>query len=129
MRTTTIPGYERRLLRHSTNTASLQKGKKIVLFRNLQLYIEKQKRGEYRFKWAGITMVVQAVLITPFIALVIMQTGNHAIYWFLCTATTYLTFIPILSGLSVKAILSAFFISILINIAILVTAIAGYLFF
>jgi len=73
-------------------------------------------------------MVIQAALITPIVGLIIILTGNHLLFWGLYTSIMYLTFIPGLTGASVKAVLSTFIVSIMMCITIIVSAIGVYIF-
>lgn len=127
MKTTTTREYKRWTIHSPSEVIAQEEVKKVSPFQKLQRYIEKENRGENRFKWIGISMIAQSVFITPLVGLVIIVTGNHPVYWFLATAAMYLTFIPALSGLSTKAIAKFFFTSIILNIAIIISAIIVYL--
>ena len=88
----------------------------------LKLYIEKENAGENHFKWMSVAMVSQAILITPFIALIIMLTGNWIPLWFIATASMFVSFIPALSGLSTKKILAVFLVNQIISVLLIATA-------
>ena len=105
-----------------------QEQKKSLLL-HLRNYIKKENDSENHFKWIGTAMIVQAVIITPLVAFVLTQTGNNPLLWFFCTAAMFMTFVPGLSGLSVKAVLSTFLVSMIINIMIVIAAIAIHVFF
>jgi hypothetical protein len=92
----------------------------------LQQYLHRQSLGENHFKWVGITMLAQAVLITPAVGLSIILTGNNPVFWFFATATMYLTFIPSFSGASTLSIIKTFFTSIVLNISIILTTLIIY---
>jgi hypothetical protein len=94
----------------------------------LKYWVDEQNLSENRFKWVGTSMIVESVIITPLVALVIMQTGNHPVFWVFCTAAMYLTFIPGLSGLSVKTLLRTFFASIIVSLTTIVAAVGVYIF-
>lgn len=127
MKTTTTREYKRWTIHSPSEVIAQQEEKKLSSFQKLQRYIERENSGENRIKWMGISMIAQSVFITPLVGLVIIVTGNHPVYWFLATAAMYLTFIPSLSGSTVRAIVKTFFISILLNIAIIITAISLFL--
>lgn len=84
---------------------------------------ESLAKTEKHFQWMAITMLVQAVLITPIISIVILSTGNWHPLWFIATASLFAVFIPSLSGLSLKAIKSVFMINCLVSLLIILTAI------
>ncbi|HMU46829.1 MAG TPA: hypothetical protein PKC72_10700 [Chitinophagaceae bacterium] len=95
----------------------------------LRSWIYAESFSENRFKWVGISMVVQAIVITPIVCYVIMLTGNYLVFWFLATAAMYLTFIPSLSGLSAKTVLVTFLAAVIINLFTILLAVGLYLFF
>ncbi|HWC53742.1 MAG TPA: hypothetical protein VG676_09175 [Chitinophagaceae bacterium] len=125
MKTTSTREYKRWIVEPSEVIAQ-KEIKRPSLFQRLQRYLQKEDRGENRFKWIGISMIAQSVLITPLVGLVIILTGNYPAFWFFATAAMYLTFIPSLSGATTKAIMKTFFSSIILNIAIIVSAMLVY---
>ncbi len=123
MKTTTTREYKRWNIQSPSEVIAQEEVRNVSLLRKLQRYVEGQDRGENRFKWIGISMMTQSVIITPIVGLVIIQTGNYPMFWFLATAAMYLTFIPSLSGAAIRTIIKTFFTSIILNIAIAVSAV------
>ena len=101
---------------------------KKTLSSGLRQYLNKEDKSETRFKWVAISMVLQAVIITPIVGIVIINTGNALFLWGLCAAAMYLTFVPSIAGLRVKSVLSTFLISVAINITIVLFAIGMHIF-
>ncbi|HEY8658456.1 MAG TPA: hypothetical protein VIL78_05440 [Hanamia sp.] len=97
-------------------------------FQKLSNFINQEDQREEHFKWVGISMLIQAGILTPIVGLVILFTGNYLFFWSLNALAMYLTFIPSLAGVSVKIILSTFLISIVFCMAIIVSAIGVYIF-
>jgi hypothetical protein len=87
-------------------------------------YIKKllAKTGNH-FQWMAITMLVQAIFITPIISIVILSTGNWTPLWFVTAASVFATFIPTLTGQPLKTIKSVFMINCLVSLLIILTAI------
>jgi hypothetical protein len=127
MKTTTTREYRRWGVHPPSEVIAEEEIKRISLFQKLHQYIERQNSGENRFKWIGISMMAQSVFITPLVGLVILMTGNYPVFWFLATAAMYLTFIPSLSGAAIRAIIKTFFTSIILNVAIISSAIIVHL--
>lgn len=92
------------------------------LLHRLELYINTQVAGQNRFKWTAVSMLFHGLIITPVVAAVILYTGAWAPLWFFVTASVYATFIPSLTGLPVKWIMSVFFINIGVNLMIIAAA-------
>ena len=97
-------------------------------FQKLSNFINQEDQREEHFKWVGISMLIQAGILTPIVGLVILSTGNYLFFWSLNALAMYITFIPSLAGVSVKIILSTFLISIVFCMAIIVSAIGVYIF-
>lgn len=76
-----------------------------------------------RFLWMGVVMLAQSILITPFVSVIILYTGNWIPLWFAAAASTYATFIPCLSGQNLNWIKTIFFINCLVNVFIIVGAV------
>ena len=119
---TTLKTYERKVIPLYPNEIGLPKKRK-TFFQRLKVYIAGQHSGENRFKWVGIVMATQAFLITPFIAVIVVVTGNWIPLWFVTTATMYATFIPVLAGLPVKQILTVYFINLAASILIIAVSV------
>ncbi len=126
MNTTIAKKYVRKRVSIPIEAMPEQEQKKSLLQR-LQLYIEKENAGENRFKWAALTMATQAIIITPAIASVIIVTGNWIPLWFVATASMFVTFIPSLSGLSAKQIMTLYLINQIISVLIIITAILYFI--
>lgn len=97
-------------------------------FQKLSNFINQEDQREEHFKWVGISMLIQAGILTPIVGFVILFTGNYLFFWSLNALAMYFTFIPSLAGVSVKIILSTFLISIVFCMAIIVSAIGVYIF-
>ena len=126
MSTTITKKYVRKRVSFPIERMPEQEQKKSFVQR-LQLYIEKENAGENHFKWVALTMVTQAIIITPVIASVIIMTGNWIPLWFVAAATMFVTFIPSLSGLSVKRIMAVYLINQIISVLIIATAILHFI--
>jgi multisubunit Na+/H+ antiporter MnhC subunit len=126
MKTKTTAEYKW-IIQSPPEVIAQKEAQKKSFFLKLQRYIQRQERGEFHFKWLSISMITQAVMMTPLVGFVIIQTGNYLVFWLLATFTMYLTFVPSLSGLSTGAIIKTFFTTVILNVAIIITAIVVYL--
>jgi hypothetical protein len=122
MNTTTTKKYIRTRVRIPVEEIERPK-QHLSFIQFLKLYIEKENAGENHFKWMSIAMVSQAIIITPFIALIIMITGNWIPLWFVATASMFVSFIPALSGLRTKKILGIYLFNQVISVLLIATAI------
>ena len=86
-------------------------------------YIAQQSAGPYRFKWMGISMGLQAMIITPLVSVIILFTGNWTPLWFAATASMYSVFLPSLSGQSIRWIMEVFFANIVFSLLLIAMAI------
>lgn len=80
-------------------------------------------KNDNRFQWAAITMLVQAIFITPIISIIILSTGNWTPLWFVTAASVNATFIPSLSGQPLKTIKIVFVINCMVSLVIVLAAI------
>jgi hypothetical protein len=93
-------------------------------FEPIVAYIKKVLgKTDNHFQWIAITMLVQAVFITPIISVIILSTGNWTPLWFVTAACVYATFIPSLSGKPIKTIKAVFMINCMVSLVIVLAAI------
>lgn len=116
------PAKEKKYKYIKVGVPAQEPAEKRSFLQKINAYIDREERSENRLKWVGISMVLQSIIITPIVGLIILRTGNSSVLWALACAAIYLTFIPTLSGLSVKILLKTFITSLLVNVAIALTA-------
>lgn len=126
MKTKTIGEYKW-ITQSPAEVLAQKEAQRRSIFLKIHNYIEKQKKGEFHFKWLVISMISQAAIITPLVGFVILQTGNYLVFWLLATFTMYLTFVPSLSGYSTGTIIKTFFTTLALNLAIIIAAIVVHL--
>ncbi|MBI1344243.1 MAG: hypothetical protein GC171_15070 [Terrimonas sp.] len=122
MATEIIRGKEKTYLRITYKAVPLLTEGPVSFSRRLDQVLTRLSTGENRFQWVGISMVIQAIFITPLVGLVILKTGNLPVFWAMATAVMYLTFIPSLAGLSSKKVVTVFLFSVLINLLLILSA-------
>jgi hypothetical protein len=79
-----------------------------------------------RLGWLALSLASHGCLITPVIVLAVTMTGNNLILWMAAMIAMGITLIVNLAALPTKITIPTFVLSIIIDIAILITCIIQY---
>jgi len=81
-----------------------------------------------RFMWLAIAITAHGCIITPLTILSVMLSGNNNMfYWSLCLGAMAMSLVSNLAAMPTKWTIPVFFLSILIDLGILVSLVAGAL--
>jgi len=86
-----------------------------------------KNQEESRFLWLGIALASHACLITPLTLFVVMYTGNSIILFSFAIAAMGMALITNLAALPTKITIPTFFLSIILDVAILIASISMWL--
>ena len=80
---------------------------------------------DYHFGWSGGIIAIHGCIITPLTCLVIMATGGQFIFWAFVIAAFALAVIPNLAALTTKYTIPLFFLSIVIDVLLIIASLAN----
>lgn len=105
---------------YSINQVSAEKKESLV--HKFFMWCESQESS--RFGWLGVILGSHACFITPFTAMFIIFAGNSPLLWAFAIGAIAMSLVVNLAGLSTKITIPVFFLSLLIDLAVIVNCIA-----
>lgn len=93
------------------------------LVQRFMAYAEGQQYN--RLLWVGLGLMLHGCLITPITALVILFNGHQFPLIITCIASMTMVVVPNLAAMPTKYTVPLFFLSLLIDIGLIITALAG----
>ena len=89
----------------------------------LQKFIQwSEGQQENRFVWLGIALTAHASFLTPFTVMAVMLLGNNFALFMAALGAMALSLVTNLAALPTKVTIPAFFLSVAIDVAIVLTA-------
>lgn len=82
---------------------------------------------ESRLLWLGIALAVHASLMTPLTLFVVMFTGNNILFLAFAIAAIGMALISNLAALPTKITIPTFFLSIILDVAIIIASLSMWL--
>ena len=106
-----------------------QKGAKVYSFPANANIIKKffswaESQNDNRFIWLAVALIAHASLLTPTTAMTVMATSNNFSLVMVTLAAMGLALVTNLAALPTKITIPAFFLSILIDVAVVITTFA-----
>ena len=86
-----------------------------------------KNQEESRFLWLGIALASHACFITPLTLFVVMYTGNNIAFFAFAIAAMAMALITNLAALPTKITIPTFFLSIILDVAILIASVSMWL--
>ena len=86
-----------------------------------------KNQEESRFLWLGIALASHACFITPLTLFVVMYTGNNIVFFAFAIAAMAMALITNLAALPTKITIPTFFLSIILDVAILIASVSMWL--
>lgn len=86
-----------------------------------------QGQEKNRFLWLSIALAGHGCLLAPFTLMAVMFAGNSMLLWAFVIGAMAMTLITNLAALSTKITIPVLFLSVLIDIAVMITSIAALL--
>lgn len=78
---------------------------------------------EHRFLWLAAGLAGHGCFLTPLTLMAVMLSGNSMLLWALVIGAMAMTLVTNLAGLSTKITIPVFFLSILIDVGVIVSSI------
>lgn len=88
-----------------------------------------QSQEEHRLGWLAVIIAGHACFFTPFTALFIILGGNSMLLWAFAIAAITMSLVTNLAALPTKITIPVFFLSILIDVAVIINCISAGLSF
>jgi hypothetical protein len=79
---------------------------------------------QYRFGWLAAIITVHGCVLTPLTVLTLVSTGNNFVFWGMTIGAMAMALITNLAAMPTKVTIPIFFLSVLIDIAVVATCIA-----
>lgn len=83
-----------------------------------------RSQEEYRLGWLAVIITGHACVITPLTALFVILAGNAPLFWALSIGAIAMALVTNLAALPTKITIPVFFLSILIDIAVIINCIS-----
>jgi hypothetical protein len=85
------------------------------------------EQEKYRFGWLAAILAIHGCVLAPITVLAITLSGNNMIFWGLVIGGMAMALIVNLAALPTKITIPVFFLSVLIDLAVIVAALASVL--
>jgi hypothetical protein len=110
-------------IQHSYNPAYLQTGKKQSLLSQFITWCNGQEK--YRFGWLAIALTLHGCVLAPITVLSIALGGNNFVFWGIAIGAIAMPLVVNLAAMPTKITIPVFFLSILLDVVIIVSALAS----
>jgi hypothetical protein len=84
-----------------------------------------KNQDENRLTWLAVILTGHGCIITPLTVMFIMLTGNNPVFWPIAIGAMGMCLVVNLAALPTKITIPIFFLSLAIDLAIVITAISG----
>jgi hypothetical protein len=84
-----------------------------------------QSQEKYRIGWLGIIIVSHGCLITPVTLVTIVLSGNSIFFWMLAMVAIVMCLVTNLAALPARITIPVFFLSILIDLVVIISCFAA----
>jgi hypothetical protein len=109
-------------IQQSYTPASALTGHKINIIARFFAWSRSQEKN--RIGWSAVTIAVHGCVITPLTLLFIMLAGNNMIFWPFAIGAMTMSLVVNLAALPARIIIPVFFLSILIDLIVMINCIA-----
>ena len=111
------------LVQHTYDPAYLQTAKKQSFLSRFFNWCNGQEK--YRFGWLAITLTLHGCILAPVTVLSIALCGNNFVLWGVAIGAIAMALVTNLAAMPTKVTIPVFFLSVLLDLAVIVSAFAS----
>jgi len=110
-------------IQHGYNPVYLQTGNKQSFLSRFITWCNGQEK--YRFGWLAITLTLHGCVLAPITVLSIALGGNNFVLWGIAIGAIAMPLVANLAAMPTKITIPVFFLSILLDVVVIVSALAA----